>query len=299
MKKLKGIIVPMVTPLNEDNSIDFAATDKLVEHLYRGGVHGIFVLGTTGEAQSLSFAQRKEFIIYVGKLLGGRLPYIAGISDTSYEDALELASAAEQSGACGVVSTVPYYFEPSQREIENWYRKLADNSALPVYIYNMPSHVKASIAPETVAALASHPNIRGFKDSSHNMTYFQTVSYLTRGESDFSLFVGPEEQTAQAVLMGAAGGVNGGANMFPELYVGMYEAALSGNLDRVRLLQASIMEISSKVYSVGGYLPGLKCAMEYMGICKRWLSSVYSSMSEEGVEKMKKCLAGIAVSDWK
>ena len=107
MKKLHGIVVPMVTPLTFNAEIDYKATEKLVEHLISGGVHGIFVLGTTGEAQSLSAAQRESFVEFVGKYINGRTRYIVGVSDTSIADSVKLAAVAKAAGAEGVVVTLP------------------------------------------------------------------------------------------------------------------------------------------------------------------------------------------------
>ena len=302
MKKLHGIVVPMVTPLTLNAEIDYKATEKLVEHLISGGVHGVFVLGTTGEAQSLSAAQRESFVEFVGKQIRGRARYIVGVSDTSIADSVKLAAVAKGAGAEGVVATPPYYFGPSQSDMVNWFTALADASPLPVYMYNMPSHVKVNIDPSTVAQLASHPNIKGLKDSSHNMTYFQTLCYLTRDEEDFVLFVGPEEQTAQAVLLGGAGGVNGGANMFPELYVKSYDAAVAGDLETVKKCQKAILHISTSIYTVSGgpssYLQGLKGALELLGLCNRTLALPYTAMPEEKMGALKEALAGISPQEW-
>ena len=299
MEKLHGIVVPMVTPLTQDAEIDYPATEKIVEHLIAGGVHGIFALGTTGEAQSLSAQQRADFTTFVGEKIAGRVPYIVGVSDTSIADSVALAKTAQAAGACGVVATPPYYFAPAQNDMVAWFTALADASPVPVYLYNMPSHVKVNIAPETAAKLAKHPNIKGLKDSSHNMTYFQTLSYLTKDEADFVLFVGPEEQTAQAVLMGGAGGVNGGANMFPELYVKSYEAAVAGDLETVRKCQKAILHISIAIYNVDGYLPGLKGALELLGLCNRTLALPYTAMSDEKMVVLKAALEGISNQEWK
>ena len=299
MKKLHGIVVPMVTPLTQGAEVDYPATEKLVEHLIAGGVHCIFALGTTGEAQSLSAQQRADFTTYVGEKIAGRVPYIVGISDTSIADSIALAKTAQAAGACGVVATPPYYFAPAQNDMVAWFTALADASPLPVYLYNMPSHVKVNIAPETAAMLAKHPNIKGLKDSSHNMTYFQTLGYLTKDEADFVLFVGPEEQTAQAVLLGGAGGVNGGANMFPELYVKSYNAAVAGDLETVRKCQKAILHISTAIYNVDGYLPGLKGALELLGLCNRTLALPYTAMSDEKMVVLKKALDGISTDEWR
>ena len=303
MEKLHGIVVPMVTPLNSDGSLDFKATEILVEHLISGGVHGIFVLGTTGEAQGLSAGQREKFVTFVGQKIAGRVPYIVGVSDTSIADSVALAKVAQAAGACGVVATPPYYYAPSQSDMLNWFTALADASPIPVYLYNMPSHVKVNIEPHTAVRLASHPNIKGLKDSSHNMTYFQTLSYLTRDQEDFVLFVGPEEQTAQAVLIGGAGGVNGGANMFPDLYVKSYNAVKDGRIEDMKRYQKAIMHIATAIYTVGdgpsSYLQGLKGALELLGLCSRTLALPYTAMSDEKMTVLKAALDGISTDEWR
>lgn len=303
MEKLHGIVVPMVTPLTLNAEIDYKATDKLIEHLITGGVHGIFALGTTGETQSLSAAQRESFVEFVGKQINGRVRYIVGVSDTSIADSVKLAAVAKRAGAEGVVATPPYYFAPSQDDMVAWFTALADASPIPVYLYNMPSHVKVNIEPQTAVRLASHPNIKGLKDSSHNMTYFQTLSHLTREQDDFVLFVGPEEQTVQAVLLGGAGGVNGGANMFPDLYVKSYNAAVAGDLETVKKCHKAIMHIATAIYTVGegpsSYLQGLKGALELLGLCSRTLALPYTAMSDEKMAVLKPALDGISTDEWR
>ena len=209
MKKLQGIIPPMVTPLKGDGTIDVDGTARLVEHMISGGVHGLFLLGTTGEAQSLSYRCRYDFVELVCRLAAGRVPVIVGITDTSMDESVKLAEHAKRCGAVAVVSAPPYYFAPSQQELIEYYTALADALPLPLYLYNMPSHVKVIFEPKTVVALAAHPNIVGLKDSSANMTYFQTLLYLLRDRRDFALLVGPEELTGECVIMGADGGAHG------------------------------------------------------------------------------------------
>ncbi len=302
MEKLKGIIVPMVTPLDEQRKIDYEGTERLVNHLIDGGVHAIFVLGTTGEAQSLSMDDRKKLVEFTGSKIAGRVPYLVCVTDTSIEDSVALAEVAKNSGACAVVAAPPYYFDPSQSDMIDWYTALADRSPLPVYLYNMPGKVKVNIAPSTVAALASHPNIIGLKDSSANTVYFQTLLYLTRNEENFALYVGPEEITAETVLLGGDGGVNGGANMFPELYVKMYEAAERRDIDECRRLQEYIMQISVSIYGVtcspSSYLQGLKAALELLGICKGGLALPYTAYNDECKAKVKAALDKLNPNDW-
>ena len=294
MEKLKGIIPPMITPLKGNDELDREGTIRLVEHMIAGGVHALFLLGTTGEAQNLTYRLRYEFVELVLKQVAGRVPVLVCVTDTSLDESVRLAEHAKACGAVGVVAAAPYYFAASQPELIEYYTALADALCLPLYLYNMPSHVKVFLEAKTVATLADHPNIVGLKDSSANMTYFETLLYLLGDREDFSLYVGPEELTGECVMMGADGGVNGGANMFPELYVAMYNAAEAGDLKKVRELQRRIMQISTTIYTVGkyssSYLKGVKCALSLLGICDGYLSYPYRQFREEERAKIRQAL---------
>ncbi|MDD2560281.1 MAG: dihydrodipicolinate synthase family protein [Bacteroidales bacterium] len=273
---LQGIIPPMITPLRDMNSLDIPGLEKLVEHILSGGVQGLFILGTTGEAQSLSYELRHELIERVCRQVGKRVPVLVGISDTSLVESLHLAEKAFAEGATAVVSAPPYYYAPAQQELIDFYQGLADVLPLPLFLYNMPSHVKVKIEPVTLKAVAEHPNVIGLKDSSADMVYFHSLIQVMKDKPDFSLLVGPEELTAEAVLLGADGGVNGGANMFPSLYVKMYKAAKSRDLDTVMALQQQIMYISNSIYKIGkygsSYLKGVKCACSLLGLCSDYMA---------------------------
>ena len=293
-KPLCGIIPPLVTPLKDNETLDVASLERLIEHLHTGGVHGLFILGTTGEEQSLSYAVRKEMIVQSARINGGRLPLLVCISDTSIVESINLARVAAENGADGVVSAPPYYFATGQPELAQFYEELVPQLPLPVFLYNMPSHVKVSFAPDTVQRIARNPQVVGFKDSSANAVYFQSVLFRMQERPDFAMLVGPEEMTGESVLLGAHGGINGGANMFPELYVAMYNAARAGDIGRIRQLQQLIMQISTSIYTVGrhgsSYLKGLKCALSLLGITTSWPRPSISSTSRNARRYVKRWL---------
>ena len=288
MKRIKGIIPPMVTPLKDEKELDVEGCIRLTEHIVSGGVGGLFILGTTGEAQSLSHSLRSEFVGLVCKQVAGRVPVLVGISDTAIEESLALAEKAWECGAAGVVAAAPYYLAPSQQEMIEYFTELADRVKLPLYLYTMPSCVKVFLEVGTVVKLAGHPNIAGLKDSSANMTYFQKLLYLFR-DKDFALYMGPEEMTAAAVMAGADGGINGGANLCPELYTEMYEAARAHDTEKVNELQQKIMQISTELYGIGkygsSYLKGLKCALAETGLCSGHIAWPYREFV--GPEKVR------------
>ncbi|PSR53204.1 dihydrodipicolinate synthase family protein [Adhaeribacter arboris] len=282
---LRGIIPPIITPLLARDTLDKAGLAKLVEHILGGGVHGIFILGTTGELSSLSYRVRHEMVESTCEWVAGRVPVLVGITDTALPESIQLAQTAEKCGAAAVVAAAPYYFSLNQAELTSYYQHLADQLPLPLFLYNMPSHTKISLAPKSVKILAQHPHIVGIKDSSGNGVNFQLLHYQLKDEPDFSLLVGPEELTAEVVLLGAHGGINGGANLFPRLYVDLYEAAVNRDLDRLLPLHQRVLQISTHLYSVGNsqasYLQGVKCALSLMGICRNILAEPLQPFGEK------------------
>lgn len=301
---LCGIIPPLVTPLKDNETLDVESLERLIEHLIAGGVHGLFILGTTGEEQSLSYRLRKQVIEETCRINKDRLPVLVCITDTSIEESVRLAHYAAECGASGVVSAPPYYFAPSQEELVMFYEELVAQLPLPLFLYNMPSHVKVNFAPSTIHRIAQNPQVVGFKDSSANSVYFQSVMHAMKDRPDFAMLVGPEEITGECVLLGGHGGINGGANMFPELYVGMYNAAKEGNLTEVRRLQQYIMQISSTIYTVGkygsSYLKGLKCALSILGIINDdFVASPFYKFQEPEREKIRKALESLPIENGK
>ena len=272
---LKGIIVPLITPLIDNQTLDTQGLHNVIEHVIKGGVSGIFLLGTTGEAQNLNYDVRKQLIKTATEIVNSRVPVLVGISDTSIDESAKLAAYAAKYGADAVVATPPYYYNLGQSELLNYYKNLVSTIELPLFLYNMPSNVKIYIEHETVLELAEHPKIIGLKDSSSNGAYFQKLLYSFKNKP-FMFFVGPEEMMAETVLMGGDGGVNGGANLYPELYVKLYRAALNKNFELVRSLQSLVIEISNNLYTIGqnesSFLKGVKSALNLKKICSSHMS---------------------------
>ncbi|WP_035806948.1 dihydrodipicolinate synthase family protein [Lunatimonas lonarensis] len=294
---LEGIVPPLVTPLIDDQTLDLEALKELVDRMLEAGVHGLFVLGTTGECTSLSYSLRRQLIEEVCGMVQGRVPVLVGITDTAPDESVALTDFAKRVGAAAVVAAPPYYFGLSQPELVTYFERLADRLSLPLFLYNMPSHTKTMISVETVVALSRHPNIVGFKDSSANGGYLHALIYAFRDRPEFSIFVGPEEMMASSVLMGAHGGVSGGANIFPKLYVDLYHAAKANDKESIVTLQAKVMEISAKIYALGtygsSYLKGLKGAMSLLGLCQNVLAAPHTAFGEADMEKLKRNLESI------
>ncbi len=279
LRTFHGIIPPMVTPLSQRDALDIDGTQRLVEHLIGGGVHGIFILGTTGEAPSLSYRLRRELIDRVCQLVSGRVPVLVGITDTSFVESVNLARHAADAGATAVVLSTPYYFPAGQTELTSYVRNLVPELPLPLMLYNMPSLTKVWFDLETLQQLAQIDQIVGIKDSSGDMDYFARLMSLRTLRPDWSILLGPESKISQAMALGGDGAVTGGANVFPTLFVECYQAATAGDTERVKQLNQIIHEFQG-IYDVGKYasryIKATKCALSIQGICDDFLAEPFN-----------------------
>ena len=288
MKPLKGIIPPLITPLKDENNIDDQGLANLIEHVISGGVHGMFLLGTTGEGPSLSVKLKYEMVEKSCELINKKIPVLVGITDTSFSESVRLAEHAAKCGADAVVLAPPYYFPTGQAELLEYLEHLVPKLPLPMFLYNMPSMTKVDIAVDTLKKASIIDGIIGFKDSSGNMIKFHEYIRVMKDYPEFSLLIGPEELMAEAVLFGGHGGVNGGANIAPKLFVDLYNAACEKNISEVLRLQEKVFELR-KIYRCGKYassmIKGVKCALNYMGICNDFMAEPFHSFRQ--VERKK------------
>lgn len=292
-----GIIPPMVTPLLDRDTLDHAGLERLIEHILVGGVHGLFLLGTTGEAPSLGYRLRRELIERCCAQVAGRVPVLVGITDTAFVESVALAHHAAEAGASGVVVAPPYYFPAGQAELMEYVDHLVPELPLPLTLYNMPSHTKLVFEPETVRRAMADPRIVALKDSSGDMVYFQRLLTFRHERPDFHLLVGPEELLGTAVLLGGHGGVSGGANLFPRLYVALLAAARRGDHMRVGELQSIVMEIGKTIYSTGRHgsriIKGIKCALDLQGICDDFMAEPFHRFRDDERQRIADGLAAI------
>ena len=278
-RPITGIIPPLVTPLQDRDSLDVAGLEHLLEHVLSGGVTGLFILGTTGEGPSLSHPLRRELIGRVCRQVNRRVSVLVGITDTSFVESVSLARHATEAGADAVVAAPPYYLPEAQPELQEYLDHLVPELPLPLFLYNMPALTKVSIERETIQRAMENPLIVGLKDSSGDMDYFRRAAALLPARPDWSLFVGPEEKLAEAIALGGHGGVCGGANLFPKLYVRLCEAARAGDTARARELQAQVQRVSDLLYRIGKHsssiIKGIKCALACLGICDDFMAEPF------------------------
>jgi 2-dehydro-3-deoxy-D-pentonate aldolase len=287
--RLHGIVPPLVTPLLGQDELDAAGLERLIEHVLGGGVHGLFILGTTGEGPALSYRLRRELIERTCSQVKRRAPVLVGISDTSLTEARKVAEWAAEAGAYAVVAAPPYYFQPTQAELQRYFDRLASQMPLPTMLYNMPLTTKVMIEPDTVSAVLDHPRIIGIKDSSANLGYLHQILRLRERRKDWTVLVGEEETLAYAIQAGADGGVNGGANVFPKLLVRYFDAATAGDLARCAEERALVVRLG-RLYRIGqrhvsSGIKGIKGALNLLGVCNDAMTEPFCPFGD--VEKQK------------
>ena len=272
---LKGIIPPVVTPLLNSNRLDIDGLEKLIEHLVSGGVHGLFMLGTTGEATSLSYSLRKELLKKTAELVDHRIPVVAGITDTSLEGSLEIAAYAAEIGLDGVVIAPPYYMPISQEEMREYLENIVPRLPLPFMMYDMPSCTKLHMSVETIKK-AKELGAIGVKDSSGDISYLYALIEEFKNSPEFAVITGTELFLPETILYGGHGAVAGGANLFPKLFVDLYDASVKRDFDRITVLREKIMMVNDTIYCVGKHqsriAKGIKCALSVMGICDDYMA---------------------------
>ncbi len=272
---LKGIIPPLITPLNSYTELDIPGLQRLIEHQISGGVHALFILGTNGEAPSLSHQLRKEFIRRTCELVNKRVPILVGITDTSFAGSLEIADFSQQVGADAVVVAPPYYFPVADEEMVDYFEALAPRLPLPFLIYNMPSHTKVHLSVEMVKR-AKELGALGIKDSSGDMLYLYSLIEEFKNSPEFSIITGTEIYLPETIMNGGHGAVAGGANMFPKMFVDLYNASVANDLETISTIRKKVMMLYQTIYQVGKhtsrYLKGTKCGLSVMGICNDYMA---------------------------
>ncbi len=273
---LGGIIVPLVTPLDDQERVDSHGLRKLVEYLLSGAVNGIFILGTTGEFPRLVDAEKKRLIATVTESAGGKIPICVGIGECGTRKSLELAGLAQRSGADFLVSTLPFYFKVMEvGEQVAFFRSILDSSDIPIILYNMPETVGAQIHIETIRQLLHHPLLVGIKDSGGEMEYFNALLEFKKARRNWKVFCGHERMAFNSLMAGADGLVPSIGNVFPRMMGSLWEAAVKGDWESVRKIQSRVDEVNRYNMKINSSLRGVimrKKALEILGICNSKVS---------------------------
>ncbi len=273
MSKFKGVVPPVVTPLNADFTVDYPSYTRVLEHLIEAGCHGLFVLGSTSEVVFHDAKTRQEIIEHSAKVINGRVPLIVGVIDATTDLVINHARIAKAAGADAVVVTAPYYTVTSQAEILDHFRYIRDNVDVPLIAYDIPVCVHVKLQRQTTVTLAKEGTIIGLKDSSGDDGNFRYVLLDLAGNKDVFLMTGSEIVVDTALQMGAHGVVPGIANVDPHGYIRLWDAAQRGDWAAARKEQerlCRLLEIvwvgAGRVSSGASGIGAFKTAMKSLGI---------------------------------
>jgi 4-hydroxy-tetrahydrodipicolinate synthase len=287
--KLHGIIPPLVTPMNADESLDLPGLRKHIDFLLGRGVDGIFVLGTTGEFYALDEAEKQQVTAAAVEHCRGRSPVFVGTGAETTREAVRLTKMAEREGANGVSVITPYFIKPTQAELIDHFRRVAESTALPVVLYNNPATCGGvSIEPDTVAKLAEVPNIVGIKDSSGDLQ--NTIELVRRTpQNKFAVLNGRDTLILAALLFGAKGAIPATCNIAPDLCVGMYRSFANGDLEAARQYQDRLAPVRMALTLSTGN-GAVKEAMALLGRPAGPSRSPISPLSAEKRQKLQDIL---------
>ncbi|MES2329041.1 MAG: dihydrodipicolinate synthase family protein [Bacteroidota bacterium] len=287
-KKVKGVVVPAITPFTKDHQLDEEAVEKLISFFYANDVQP-FIQGTTGEAPSLSTTLKNRFIqkAAASKKTGSHL-YV-GISSACLEESVDMAKCCADNGVDIVVATIPSYYALTETQIKKYFEQLADASPVPLVIYNIPATTHVSLPLEIIDALSYHFNIVGYKDSERSDVRLSNALRLWKQRSDFSHFTGWAARSAQALIDGSDGIIPSTGNLYAGIYRDMFQAVHKKNYEKAYELQ----ELSDKLgdlyqagKTLGESLAALKYLMQQSGLCKQFVMPPLQELNEEQYSKL-------------
>jgi dihydrodipicolinate synthase/N-acetylneuraminate lyase len=268
-KKFAGVVVPMVTPLNPDLTIDAAAVTRIMNTFSDNGIHPL-VLGTTGESSSIGKKASFEFVAAAVEAKGNHQLVYAGLVGNQVEALVKRGNNYLSLGADAVVATLPSYYILTPEQMYTYYIRLADSLQGPLLMYNIKATTQMSIPLEIVDKLSRHPNIFGLKDSERDAERMNTCIERYKNRPDFSYFCGWGAQSAGSLRLGADGIVPSTGNIVPGMYRQLYQAALKGDFetaDRMQALTDEVAVLYQKDRTLGQSLAALKVMMHHEGLC--------------------------------
>jgi len=289
---LKGSLVALVTPMKPDGALDEAALERLVEWHIEAGTEGLVIAGTTGESPTLLRDEHELLLRRVIELASGRIPVIAGTGSNSTEQTLDMSRRAAEAGADALLLVVPYYNKPPQRALVAHFRAVADAVKLPILLYNVPSRTVVDLLPETVAELATVPNIAGIKEASARM---ERVSALRRlCGPDFVLLSGDDATAAAFLLAGGDGVVSVTANVVPDRIRRLCDTARKGKVSEARALDEELVELNQALFVESNPIP-VKWALHRMGRIDTGIRQPLTALAKTHQARVEAALEALGV----
>ena len=289
--EIKGIIPPIITPMNDDESINVAELRAQVNRQIEGGVHAIFCFGTNGEGYILNGKEKELVLRTVIEETNGRVPVYAGTGCISTKETIEQSKMAQSLGADVLSIITPSFAAASQNELYEHYKAVAEAVDMPIVLYNIPARTGNALAPATVAKLAQIDNIVGAKDSSGNFT--NILAYIDAGKSKkngtFSTLSGNDQLIVWNLLAGGTGGIAGCANVYPHVMASIYNLFMEGKIEEAKAANASIASFRA-CFKYGNPNTIVKTAVAMLGYNVGKCRAPFNQVPEEGIKALEKVL---------
>lgn len=275
---LKGSMVALVTPMDEENRINYPKVAELLEWHIENGTDGLVILGTTGEASTMTFEEEKEFVAFCNDKIAKRVPMIVGSGSNSTATAISNSQAFAELGADYLLVVTPYYNKTNDAGMIRHFEVVADSVDVPVIMYNVPGRTGCSMSPEVVGKLAQHPNIVGIKEASGDMSYVMRISkYITE---DFALYSGNDDVIVPLLSVGGTGVISVWANIMPKEVHDLVRLYLDGKTAESLAIQIKYLDLIAALFYEVNPIP-VKAALNWMG----WeVGSLRMPLGEMGAE---------------
>lgn len=284
---LKGSLVALITPMNQDGSINYEQLHDLIDWHIENGTDGIVAVGTTGESATLPVEEHLAVIEATVKHVNKRVPVIAGTGANNTVEAIALSKAAEQAGADYTLSVVPYYNKPSQEGIYQHFKAIAEATSIPMVIYNVPGRTVVSMSNDTILRLAEIPNIVGVKEASGNIG--NNIELINSVPEGFAVFSGDDPTGLPFILCGGHGVVTVAANVAPKLFADMCRAALEGDIATARRLNEQLIPIYNTMFCEPSPAAP-KWGLSLLGKCEPHVRLPLVALTEAGQAKVRAAL---------
>jgi 4-hydroxy-tetrahydrodipicolinate synthase len=264
----RGTGIALITPFNEDKSVDYVALERIVNHVIEGGADFLVALGTTSEAPTLSAEEKQQVVRTILKTNAKRLPVLLGMGGNNTQTVIEQIQKQDFAGIDGILSVVPFYNKPNQRGMKAHFTAIADASPVPVILYNVPGRVGVNLQAATCVELAKHPNIIAVKEASGNL--MQIMEILRDKPADFDVISGDDGITQPMMALGAQGVISVAANAYIKPFAKMMKAMKEGRQEEALRLHYAMLRMNQLIFADGNPA-GIKCLMSIMGLCKNEL----------------------------
>lgn len=289
MFEVKGVVPPLITPMDENEKLDEAGLRRLLNYVIDGGVHGVFVIGSTGEFYGLEFEDKKRIVEITMEEVAGRVPVFVGASAITTRDGIRLAKMAKSYGADAISVLTPMFINPNERELFDHFQAIAAAADIPNILYNNPDRTGINMSAGLVARLADIENVVGVKDTSGDMTLTSEYIRRTMDKPGFGVMAGKDTMIFPTLCCGGKGCVAGTANVLPKLVVEIYDKFMAGDMAGSRDAQYRL-SLFRNAYSLGSFPVVPKDALNILGINVGHPIRPIQHMTEENQEKLRKIL---------